>query len=86
MVVQLLIVFVAMYLLYTVVPNAINRKQTVKIPHKLRALPSSSLSSEKRISLTFDDGPDARYTGEILDILEEHGVKATFFLGGNTGT
>jgi len=34
-----------------------------------------------KVALTFDDGPFA-YTGEILDVLAEHGVKATFFLVG----
>ena len=34
----------------------------------------------KRIALTFDDGPHPRYTPEILGILEEYGVKATFNL------
>lgn len=34
------------------------------------------------IYLTFDDGPSAR-TGEILDILREKGVKATFFVIGS---
>ena len=33
----------------------------------------------KRVYLTFDDGPSA-YTDEILDILEEKDVKATFFV------
>lgn len=36
----------------------------------------------KRIALTFDDGPSPRYTAEILDILREYGVKATFFVVG----
>ncbi|MBQ8287524.1 MAG: polysaccharide deacetylase family protein [Clostridia bacterium] len=36
----------------------------------------------KRIALTFDDGPSERYTAEILDILQEYGVKATFFVVG----
>lgn len=36
----------------------------------------------KVIALTFDDGPDTRYTTEILDILKEKGVKATFFVVG----
>jgi len=34
------------------------------------------------IALTFDDGPFAR-TNEILDILEEHNVVATFYVIGN---
>lgn len=36
----------------------------------------------KYAALTFDDGPDAIYTPEILDILKEKKVKATFFLVG----
>lgn len=38
---------------------------------------------EKKVALTFDDGPDSVYTPQILDILKENGVKATFFLIGN---
>ena len=33
------------------------------------------------VSLTFDDGP-SRYTDRILDLLEEHGGQATFFVLG----
>ena len=40
-------------------------------------------NSEMKIALTFDDGPDARYTAEILDILDEYGVRATFFVIGS---
>lgn len=35
-----------------------------------------------KIALTFDDGPHPRYTEEILTILEEYHVKATFFIVG----
>lgn len=35
----------------------------------------------KRVYLTFDDGP-SNYTGQILDILAENDVKATFFVIG----
>ncbi len=34
---------------------------------------------EKVIALTFDDGPDADFTPQILDILKKHDVRATFF-------
>ncbi|MRX72461.1 glycosyltransferase [Bacillus lacus] len=34
---------------------------------------------EKEIALTFDDGPHPKYTNQILDILKEYEVKATFF-------
>lgn len=36
-----------------------------------------------QVSLTFDDGPDARYTVQILDILKREGVHATFFVLGS---
>ncbi|REK74850.1 polysaccharide deacetylase family protein [Paenibacillus paeoniae] len=39
-------------------------------------------TEEKRVALTFDDGPDLKYTTAILDILKEKGVKATFFVVG----
>ena len=36
----------------------------------------------KEIALTFDDGPDATYTPQILDALHRYGVPATFFCVG----
>ena len=38
--------------------------------------------NKKEIALTFDDGPHPRYTPEILEILREYGIKATFFVIG----
>ncbi len=37
----------------------------------------------KLIALTFDDGPHSAVTSRILDTLEKHGAKATFFIVGN---
>jgi cellulose synthase/poly-beta-1,6-N-acetylglucosamine synthase-like glycosyltransferase/spore germination protein YaaH/peptidoglycan/xylan/chitin deacetylase (PgdA/CDA1 family) len=37
---------------------------------------------EKRVAITFDDGPDPSYTPKVLDILKEKNAKATFFLIG----
>jgi peptidoglycan/xylan/chitin deacetylase (PgdA/CDA1 family) len=34
------------------------------------------------MALTFDDGPDPEFTPKVLDILREHGARATFFLVG----
>lgn len=39
-------------------------------------------TEEKKIALTFDDGPSAAYTEILLDGLRERGVKASFFLIG----
>lgn len=36
----------------------------------------------RRIALTYDDGPNPRWTPPLLDLLDEHDAKATFFLIG----
>lgn len=43
----------------------------------------SAKTNEKIIALTFDDGPDAVHTPQILNILQEHDVPAAFFCIGN---
>ncbi|WP_245856227.1 polysaccharide deacetylase family protein [Paenibacillus rigui] len=40
-------------------------------------------TEEKMMALTFDDGPDPADTPQILDLLKQYDVKATFFLIGN---
>jgi peptidoglycan/xylan/chitin deacetylase (PgdA/CDA1 family) len=41
-------------------------------------------TNEKVIALTFDDGSDSVNTQAILDILQDNGVKSTFFLTGES--
>ena len=43
---------------------------------------AEELAGKKVIALTFDDGPNTGVTNEILDILEEYGIKASFFVIG----
>ncbi|MBI3671140.1 MAG: polysaccharide deacetylase family protein [Acidobacteria bacterium] len=38
--------------------------------------------SDKTLALTFDDGPNPAITPRLLDLLEQHHVRATFFLIG----
>jgi len=45
---------------------------------------TTGVREEGTIYLTFDDGPSAR-TPEVLDILKEKNVKATFFVVGSSG-
>lgn len=40
----------------------------------------------KRVALTFDDGPNPETTPQVLDILKQYGVKATFFINGKRVT
>ncbi|MHB0975711.1 MAG: polysaccharide deacetylase family protein [Candidatus Aquicultorales bacterium] len=39
-------------------------------------------TNKKLVAITFDDGPDPRFTLRILDILKAEKVKATFFVTG----
>ncbi|WP_245856113.1 polysaccharide deacetylase family protein [Paenibacillus rigui] len=50
---------------------------------KLEPLRSTPPMASKQVALTFDDGPDNKYTPQILDILKQNDVKATFFVVGN---
>ena len=40
----------------------------------------SPKGSDRVLYLTFDDGPSEAYTGELLDILKQYGVTASFFV------
>lgn len=40
-------------------------------------------NEKKYIALTFDDGPNTTTTNEVLDVLEQYGIKGSFFLIGN---
>ncbi|MBV6697038.1 bifunctional polysaccharide deacetylase/glycosyltransferase family 2 protein [Kitasatospora aureofaciens] len=44
--------------------------------------PRSATPKPGTIALTFDDGPDPRWTPKILDVLHRAGVHATFFVVG----
>ena len=43
---------------------------------------SGGLLPKKVVSITFDDGPDAQYTPQVLETLKREDVKATFFVLG----
>lgn len=45
--------------------------------------PFKANTDDKVVAITFDDGPNEPYTSELLAILKEQHVKATFFLVGN---
>lgn len=55
----------------------------------LTALAQEDLSADvkpKYVALSFDDGPSLKCTPLMLDVLEENGVKASFFLIGQNIT
>ena len=57
--------------------------EVLKLPAEARVIyRCASGDGRKRIALTFDDGPHPKYTPQILDVLAEYGVPATFFVVG----
>ncbi len=40
-------------------------------------------TQRKKIAITFDDGPDSEITPQVIELLDEFNVKATFFCIGN---
>ncbi len=63
---------VLVYLIYAALPAAFLRAENA-----LRF--RFSKHPKKELYLTFDDGPDPNYTGKLLDLLAENGIRATFF-------
>lgn len=59
------------------------RKRARRIADRLLA-PLGSISgvagSSRAVALTFDDGPDSAVTPRLLDLLQQRGVHATFFV------
>lgn len=57
---------------------AILQQCPLLVPH----IEDEIISPKRLVSLTFDDGPHPKITPQILDILQKHDVKATFFVMG----
>jgi peptidoglycan/xylan/chitin deacetylase (PgdA/CDA1 family) len=69
----------------TTKPPAPPKKPPVRpVPLPKGAGPGGSLTAtgSKSVALTFDDGPDPRYTPMLLDLLKKYQIKATFCLIG----
>jgi len=61
---------------------ALTRAQTGEVERpQVRAgpRPLQQLAARGLVALTFDDGPDPRWTPQVLDVLHREGVPATFF-------
>lgn len=63
--------------IYNSYPKAIYVSMDMK-----QAVFSKGTREQKVVALSFDDGPHPKYTIEILDILKEYDIKATFFVLG----
>ena len=59
------------------------KKTTTTTKPKKTTVAVTASKTDKLIALTFDDGPNPKTTGKLLDALKKRGVKATFFVLGS---
>ena len=69
---RVLEVMIVFFIIYSVVPNIFTRMFHVFVLYRLR--------EASNFALTFDDGPDTKYTPRLLDTLREESIQATFFV------
>lgn len=62
-----------------VIPEEVHPKSVSPLRVKIINHGNESLN---QIALTFDDGPNNKYTPQILDILKQYNIKGTFFVLG----
>lgn len=72
MLLKLIIILTIILLCYSIMPTYL-----YKFQHKLI---KKNKINKKVLYLTFDDGPDEKYTSHLLDLLKKYNVKATFFM------
>lgn len=71
----LMIGIIGLVSLYTLIPSIVTRIIGFGVFRKG--------TIRKQAALTFDDGPHPRYTPELLDLLQDYQIKATFFVLGS---
>ncbi|MBC7503769.1 polysaccharide deacetylase family protein [Candidatus Gracilibacteria bacterium] len=61
-------------------------KNIVNLPEVLTLSGTGNIGGNKKIALTFDDGPSEKYTNNLLDILKKENIRATFFVLGKNAS
>lgn len=70
--IAIMTVLILIVLSYSVIPT---------FYFKFKGTPiDNEVNQEKFLALTFDDGPDEKYTEKLLDLLKKYDIKATFFV------
>ncbi len=80
---QLYLVFLLVSMLFSPVLNLSAQAEEL-VPYQ-GALIDNQKMSENLCALTFDDGPGP-FTGELLDMLDAYGIRATFFMLGRNAS
>lgn len=70
----IVLIILLLFLIYSILPTIFYRLFHLGVFQKGR--------SDNQVALTFDDGPDPKYTPILLNLLRKYDVKATFFIVG----
>lgn len=71
------LILLIMFALYSIIPTLSMRSFFFRGSARKK-----NSRGKEMVCLTFDDGPDARYTAQLLDVLKKNQVRATFFVVG----
>lgn len=71
------IIFIAV--IYTIIPFILSRWVGLGVLKKA----GKAAAGQNKVAFTFDDGPSPKYTNELLDLLQQYEVKASFFVVGS---
>ncbi len=67
-----------LFSIYTVIPFILSRLIGMGVLKK----GGQEAIQKRQIALTFDDGPNPKYTNDLLDLLKQYNIKASFFVVG----
>ncbi|MFP5202410.1 MULTISPECIES: polysaccharide deacetylase family protein [Bacillus] len=77
-------ILMCIWLLCAFIPNEVEARTLKRVDLEKTGRAFWDMRAErKKIAITFDDGPHPVYTNQILDVLKEHQVNASFFVIGN---
>ncbi|MEH7075751.1 polysaccharide deacetylase family protein [Neobacillus drentensis] len=68
------ILLISLFLIYAILPTILIRVTGWGITKMIHS---------SAIAITFDDGPNPKYTPQLLDLLKKYGIKASFFVVGS---
>lgn len=63
-------------------PRSLPARLYYSLWHRLEGVTIGVATEQPVVALTFDDGPHPLFTPRLLDILERHGARGTFFMVG----
>lgn len=73
----IILIVISIFAAYSIMPTVTMRSLFFKGSGKSR-----NTHGKEMVCLTFDDGPDPRYTPQLLDVLKKYQVRASFFVVG----